>query len=363
MRHRPTPLRLLALLAFTVLLPACDDDATGVPEATFLDGTDDDPQIGLVVNTLSRTFDMFQLGDPSSRREVALGASNAVSPVGLSVRGTRAAVPLGNAASVAVIDLESESVERFFLFSSGNATGSAWIDDRTVVAANLLGDYVGRFDLDQSGDAIGDSVAVTPAPSDVVFDGSRVLVVSGNLDDAFQPLGESVVTALDPTTMAVLDTVSTGGTNATAAALGPDGLLYVLNTGDFVAQGSMAVIDPATMQRIRVVDGMGAGPGSISADARGLVYVSGFSFGTLVWDSGAGGFLRGPGDPVCAALAGGGCRGAFDAVADDDGDLYQVFFGSQDQTPRVFVYEAGDFTLADSVETGSGPVAIDVRTF
>ena len=360
--------RTLVLLLLTLAMGCDDDTATGpLPEdeRSFLEGTEEDPQIGLVVASLGRTVTLFQLGDPAERRTVPLGASSSVTPVGLAVRGTRVLVPLGNAASVALIDAEAEGVERFFLFPSGNTSGSAFLNDGAALVSNLITDQVGRVEFDQEADAIEVVVDVAPAPTDIVVVGDRAFVVSGNLDENFAPLGNGVVTVLDGATLEVEGTIDTGDTNPQYAALGPDGLLYVVNTGNYFDPGTMAVIDPSTLELVDLIEGVGVGPGAITIDAQGLAYISGFFLGTVVYDTGAGAFLRGPENPVCAPIAGGGCRGASHARAERGGDVYQTFFGSPSEglAPFTFVYEAGTFALADSIAAGEGPAAVAIEVF
>ena len=127
----------------------------------------------------------------------------------------------------------------------------------------------------------------------------------------------------------------------------------------------MAVVDPATQARVGLVEDVGVGPGAISIDDQGLAYISGFFFGTLVYDTETGVFVRGADDPVCAPIAGGGCRGAIHARADRNGRLYQAFFGSPSEglAPLTFVYEAGTFALTDSVSAGEGPAALAIAVF
>lgn len=370
----PRPIPMIRIRrSYLLLLPllgamACGSDGTTSSGRSFLDGTDTDPEIGIVVNSTGRAVTLFRLGAPSPTHQIPLGTSSTITPTGLSIRGRRAAVPLGNAASVALLDLAGERIERIFTFPSGNSTGSAFVDDTTILAANLTTNEVGKITLGQSADAIDRRVRVAPAPTAIVPAGSRALVISGNLDANFAPLGEGVVTAIDPATMTVIDSVFTGGHNPTAAALGPDGLLYVVNTEDYVSDGSVAVIDPATLELERVVPGFGAGPGSIHIDRSGLAYISSFSAGTLVWNTHTGAFVRGPDHPVCApddGQPGHPCRGAADATTSTNGTLYQVFFGSASQglAPYVFVYAPGTFTLADSIAVGVGPIAIEIRSF
>lgn len=359
----PYPVRR-ALAASLVLAAACSSDSVTNPTPSgFLSG-----QVGVVVNSTGHALTLFQLASPTTTRTVAFGTSTTITPTGFSLRGSRAAVPLGDAASVALVDLAAASVTRYFTFPSGNATGSAWVDDSTVIAANTNGDAVGRFRIGQASDAITTTVAVTPQPTAVAVVGGRAFVVSANLDknNKFASLGPGVVTAIDPATMAVVGTVRTGGTNATDAAVGPDGKLYVVNTGDYASPGSLSIINPSTLAVEATIPGMGTGPGAITIDNNGLAYISGFYFGTIVWNTSTRQFVRGPSNPVCAPVAATGkCRGAFGAALAGDGTLYQAFFGSASQglAPQAFVYAAGTFALRDSVAVGAGPADIQIRTF
>lgn len=287
-----------------------------------------------------------------------------MTPVGFAVRGRRASVPLGNAASVALVNLETAAIQRFFTFASGNATGSAFSDDTTIFVANTTTGVVGRMTVGQASDQISATAKVAPQPTAVAVSGGRVLVVSSNLDDNYSPIGNGIVTAVDPKTMQVLGTATMGGTNSAEAAVGPDGLLYVVNTGDYVSPGSLTIVNPATMSVVTTVANMGVGPGAISIDASGLAYISGFFTGTLVWNTVTRSFVRGPDNPVCAKAAG-SCRGAAAAAASASGNLYQAFFGSPPQNlpPYIFVFKAGTFALTDSVSVGAGPIAIGIKTF
>jgi hypothetical protein len=346
---------------------ACGRDDTTQPVAPgFLGGTSSNHEIGLVVNSTGKALTLFQLGSPATQKTIAFGASSTISPVGLSVRGRRAAVPLGNAASVALIDLVTQTPTRFFTFASGNATGSAFVDDTTIIVANATLNVVGRFTTGQSADAIATlSGKIAPQPTAIAISGTRALIISTNLDASFNPIGNGVVTAVDTKTLQVLGTATMGGTNSSDGALGPDGMLYVLNTGDFVKSGSLTIVNPATMAVVATISDIGVGPGAISIDSNGLAYISSFFGGTMVWDTKSRAFLRGPSNPICAKLAAGGCRGAFAATTNSAGDVYQAFFGDSRAglPPYLFVYKAGTFTLTDSISVGQGPAAVAIRTF
>ncbi len=357
----------LALITTTIGVAACGDDTITEPTPApgFLGGVAGNREIGIVVNTGTKSLTLFQLGAPTVTQQIPLGSSATVTPVGFSLRGRRAAVPLGNAASVALVDLSTSSVSRFFTFPSGNATGSVWSNDTTVFAANTATNRVGRFYINQTGTDITSSVEVAPSPTAMAFAAGRVLAVSGNLAN-FVPVGEGVVTAINPVTMAVIATVQTGGTNPTEAAVGPDGLLYVVNTGNYVAPASMAIIDPSSMQRVALISPLSVGAGHIAIDAEGLAYISSFSDATVVFNTRTRTWVRGPDNPVCARRAASNtCRGAASATAASSGVMYQTFFGSAAQSlaPYVFVYDRSTFVLRDSIAVGAGPMSITVRTF
>ena len=62
----------------------------------------------------------------------------------------------------------------------------------------------------QTGDAITATVKVAAQPTAVTMAGGRVLVTSSNLDANFVPIGNGIVTAIDPKTMQVLGTATDG---------------------------------------------------------------------------------------------------------------------------------------------------------
>jgi len=98
--------RRFAVLLSALVLAGCGDDSSGPTTRGFLEGTGSNPQIGLVVNSTGKALTLFQLGDPTVTRTVPFGASSAVTPTGFVFRGTHAVVPLGNAASAALVDLD-----------------------------------------------------------------------------------------------------------------------------------------------------------------------------------------------------------------------------------------------------------------
>jgi hypothetical protein len=355
--------RLAALLALASVftLAACSDDTPPTP--TFLDGTPSDPGILLAVN-LDKAVFMLQTGAPNGAVSIPLGASSAVTPVGLSVSGNFAAVPLGNAASVAYVNLSTETVDRYFTFASGNATGSAFVNASTVVVCNQTTDQCGKFDPAQADNAVTSLVTVTQFPTNVVATGGRVFVVSSNLDDNYLVAGPGVVTELNPATLASVRTWDVGTNPQYAAAYA--GKLYVVNSGDFGSNnGTLSIIDLGANTVAAPVAGFGDFPGPINIDTQGRAFVTSFNYGTVVWSTTTSAFLRDASNPLCAPVTGGACRGAADATVAPNGDVYQAFFGSaaNSEPAQYFVYDGSTFALTDSINVPIGPSGLVGATF
>jgi hypothetical protein len=346
-------------------MAACSSDKSpaGPKVSGFLQGANGNPQIGMVVNSTGGALTLFQLGAPHGKQEtVAFGASALITPVGFSLRGTTAVVPLGNTASAAVVNLNTFSTTRFMLFGGGNATGSEFVDDSTVVVANEGQGYVGRFTTGQSSDSITDTITVAPFPQYVVAANGNAYVISGNIDQSGTPFGNGIVTKLNGKTLAVMDTAISGGTNTSAAAVGTDGRLYVVNTGDYIGQSTVTVMDTATLAVLNTYPNFGIGAGAITIDANGLAYVSSFYSGTVIWNTTTQSFV---GNGLCV-MASGSCLGAFSAATDAAGDVYQVFFGAPPSQPAwvyVYTHGSGSYALSDSISVGQGPSAIRIATF
>lgn len=354
-----------SLLVAALAAAGCSDSSGPAPTRAFLDGTTSNPDIGLFINGSARSLLLFQLGAPNEREEIPFGASQSITPVGFAVRGHMAIVPLGDAASVNLVDLQSGEVVRTFTFPGGNATGSAWVDDTTAIVANFLGDYVGRIYLHQASDAITDIVQVTPAPSSILARDGRVFVISSNLDENYQQIADGVVTEINPVTMNIVDTITTGGRDPQYGAFGPDNKLYVVNTGDFfpsTAQGSLAVYSAAVDTNPTVIDGMGNAPGPIAIDAGGRALISSFSYGTVVYNTATSAFIKGPDTPLCAPSTE-GCRTAADASFASDGRIYQTFFGDQNLPAQIMIYDGTTYALSDSVSIPLFPSGLQIRSF
>lgn len=353
--------RSLSLVLLTGLV-ACGDAGTP-PALPFLSGTETNPLIATTVLSLNNAIEQVQVGAPATRRQIALGTSSQITAVGYALRGRTIAVPLGNAAAVAVADLETGSITRTYTWPAGNATGAAFFDANTLVTTNPSRNLVGRIRLSNPSGPISDTIRVTATPTDVVVANGRLFVISSNLDANFSPAGPGVVTELEPNVFAILRTWTVGRNPQYGAVA--NGRLYVTNAGDFGANnGTLSVIDLATNTVTALVPGFGDFPGPISIDGQGRAYVSGFGFGTVVWNTLNATFVRSATNPVCAPV-GSTCRGATGAQLGSDGRLYQSFFGSASagQTGKIFIYDGSTFALRDSITQSVGSSAVDVRSF
>lgn len=354
--RRTLPLVLVAALA------ACGE-AAAPPALPFLSGTETNPLIATTVLSLNNAIEQVQVGAPATRRQIALGTSSQITAVGYAIRGRTIAIPLGNAAAVAVGDLDAGSITRTYTWPAGNATGVAFLDATTLITTNPARNLVGRIRLSTAGGPINDTIRVAAYPTDVVVANGRLFVISSNLDANFSPAGPGVVTEIEPTVFTTLRTWNVGRNPQYGAVA--NNRLYVTNAGDFGANnGSLSVIDLGTNTVAAPVTGFGDFPGPITIDGQGRAFVSGFGFGTVVWNTLTGTFIRGATNPVCAPV-GTTCRGATGAQLGGDGRLYQSFFGSASagQTGKIFIYDGSTFALRDSITQSVGSSAVDVRSF
>ena len=144
--------------------------------------------------------------------------------------------------------------------------------------------------------------------------------------------------------MQVVGTATMGGTNSTDAAVGPDGLLYVINTGDYVGQGSLTIVNPATMAVVTTDSEHGRRTGRDQhRRERTRVHLELLLRHDRV-EHGDAGVRSRPGQSdlrqACRRAAAAAPRRRRRTPA---GNVYQIFFGSPSQSlpPYVFVFKAG----------------------
>ncbi len=278
-----------ALLALPALA-GCDTDSTG-PRVVTAEAVS-------IVNSTDRTLTVVATENPNAKFTVGLGAQG--SPVSVAARGRWAVVPMGTYPFAVVVDLQAGAVSRTVPLPAGSgATGVAFLNDSIAIVANPALNSVTPVNVLRG--TAGASIAVGGYPQAVVAGGGRVYVLNAELVN-FSPARTSTVTVIDGA-LQVAGTIPLGGFNASAGAF-ESGRLYVVNSGHFgQADGSLSVVDAATLTETHHATGFGSFPGSIALDGSGLAYVGLYDQGLLVWNTGTRTFTRGPDNPL---LTGGG---------------------------------------------------------
>jgi len=282
--RRTTPLALLLGL----LLAACEGG-----------GTEPTPPLderAVVLNSLEVSLTVFSTEDPGSITTVGLAPEG--SPVTLAATAEHAVVPLGFVSAVAIVDLtEARVVTTIALPPGSGATGVAFASASTAVVANPSRGTVSPVNVVTR--MAEPEIAVGTYPQAVVRVGNRVAVLNGGLGPDFQPAEPGSVAVLDALTLEVRGTVTLSGENPGAAAVGPGGRLYVVNSGRFgAADGSLSVVDLVTLRELEHHEGFGEFPYAAAFGPDGLLYVGSFGYGVAVWDPAGDAFVRSPDDAI-----------------------------------------------------------------
>ena len=306
-------------------------------------------ELGVVLTSTDVALTIFDVDDPGVTRTVGLGPDG--SPVTLATRGVLAAVPLGTVSAVAVVDLEQALLLRTTALPSGSgATGVAFVNDSIALVANSSLGTVSPVNV-LSGQALSE-IEVGAFPQGVIAVDGLAYVINANLVN-FAPEGPSSLTVIDGATLRVVDEISLSGENAAAAALGPNGLLYVLQSGTWgMADGSISVVNLSTWTEIDHISGFGNFPGSVAVDGQSHVYIGVFGLGMMVWDALTESFVRGPDK----AVEPGGVASTSGIAHDSQGRTYTLTPDCQD--PAAAHRLAADDSAELSIPVGICPFAI-----
>jgi hypothetical protein len=287
-----TSVRLVpAAFAAALLLAGCADTNAPLPEPQ---------EVLLAVNSTANTLSIVPVDAPASGVQVELGGTTPT-PVGVAARGAYAVVPMGLDNAVTVVDLRTASVvRRVPLPANSGATGATVVDDSIAYVGNPGLNSVSRVNYLTGASS---EVAVGTYPQGLIFTRGRVFVLNGNLDETFKPAGPSWLTVVDPTTNTLasgIDSVPlTGGGNAGFAAVGGDGLLYVMSTGDYLSgEGRLSIVDPVGRTELASFSGFGTGPGNLASDGDARIYISSFTEGVMQFDTDSNKVIRGVGQGV-----------------------------------------------------------------
>lgn len=336
-------IELIATLTVIAVVSGCNDDTTGPDRPAGA-------EVGVVVNSIELSLTVFPVDSPTATRTI--GLAQAGSPVGLALRGRLAVVPLGFISAAAVVDLATESVRTIPLPDNSGATGVAFVDDSIVYVANPSLNTVSVLNV--AAGTAGPEIPVGVFPHAIVVVDGRAFVLNAELDADFQPARPGRVSVIDTATDSVVATIALSGLNPAAGALGPDGRLYIINSGSYgQTNGSLSVVDPATLAEVEHYTGFGAFPGAIAFDSRGRAYVASFFYGIAVWDAAADSFVRPPSDPLVVQG-----NGVSSAVGFDSADRLYSLVPGDCQAPSVALRLNPDLSFDTEIDVGVCPIAI-----
>lgn len=357
MHTRPSAHALVLALVLGAAL-GCSDTNAPLPEPQ---------EVLLVVNSTGNTLSIVPVETPNAGIQVPLGGTTPT-PVGVSARDGIGLVPLGLDNAVAVIDLRAAAVlRRIPLPDNSGATGSTIVDDSIAYVGNPNLNTVSRVNYLTG---VTSEVPVGVFPQGLIYTRGQVFVLNGNLEN-FSVVGPSWLTVVDPATnarAAGIDSIPlTGEGNAGFADVGPDGLLYVMNTGDFFSgEGRLSVIDPLGRTEVASYAGFGTGPGNVAADPDGLLFVSSFAEGVMTFSLDSNTVVRGVGEGLKFA------SGNSAVAVDSKGRVYGIESGpcSGGRRGRAHVLDAtlaetAAATLAETAtivlgECSSGAVVVQI---
>lgn len=341
--RRISNLRMILFAAAVALgLSGCADDPVR-PDAFR------DREVGVVVNSVDLSLTVFPVDDPSESRTVGLGADG--SPVTVALRDGVAAVPMGLFPAVVVVDVaEGEVIGSIGLPENSGATGAAFLNDSILLVSNPGLNSVSPVNV-RAGTR-GEEIATGGYPQGIVVHESDVFILNSELGEDFQPSRPGTITVLDSETLALRGTVELTGENPSGAAMAA-GRLHVVNGGRWGAgDGSVAVVDPASLTEIDHVEGFGDFPGTVASGPAGRLYVTSYAYGLSVWDPWSSAFVRSPED----AVAPGGVPAVADARFDSEGRLYTL--APECETPAVVYRLSATFEEEVEIPVGICPAAI-----
>lgn len=289
-------------------------------------------------------------------RTIDLGAG--IRPTTLAVQGTTALVGLGDSTAVLVVDLGTRQVLRTVPAAGVAPVAAVALGDNgvgyAVTPATGSGNNVTRFFV---GSGEGGVDFAPGGPQGFAAARGTIYLVLGNRQLCY-PV---VPTCLDtPSWLKPIDRINTtdsipllGPGNAAATTTAPDGLLYVLNSGNGGSvEGRLSAVDPVRRQEVASFGGFGLAPMFLASDGGDRLLIASAREGLMVFDIGDRQVERGAGNGIPLAAA------PVALVADARGRTYVVEQGGcgAGGSGRVQVFGT-DLVERRSLATGVCPVA------
>ena len=258
-------------------------------------------EVLLVANTTAATLSAVPVS--------ATGPGTTIQLTGSSVNGLDALGPIviaslpGDDAADLLNLIVMSVVMTMDLPAGSGATGVAVVNDTVGYVANPNLNSITQIDL-VTGDTA--SLMVGVYPQGLISTRGSLFVLNGNVTPCGQPgglcsLGSSWLTVVDPLTNTLASGTDSiplvGPGNARYAAIGSDGLLYVMNRGT-TTDSRLSIVDPVGRQEIASFGGFGRGPGQLAGDRGERILISSPSEGVMVFNTRTRSVDRGAGNGV-----------------------------------------------------------------
>jgi hypothetical protein len=219
-------------------------------------------EVLVVLDSVDHTLRMVPVDSPTVVREIPLGGALGFTPAFLAARGTKAVVAGNNGATarLAIVDLDAAGIQDIVTLLDGQIAAVTIADDEHAYVASWTNGVISRITLSTG------AIELLPAPGGpqgfAVTRGKVFAAVGNRQACAIDPIacgrGPSWLIQAEPGLPR--DSVPLSGPgNAGPAAIGADGLVYVLSEGDDFAngEGRLSIVDPIRNSEIASFGGVG----------------------------------------------------------------------------------------------------------
>jgi YVTN family beta-propeller protein len=345
-------IRRAALALLAAGLAGCGDEPVAplAPQEPRLPGTPwSGPARVLVVNTLSETLSSLDPDTGTMTVQAALAGTWANRASATADR-RRFLVAASGGNEVAILDAGDLSpVGTIHVGAARNPWLAREVDAGRALVSNWLASEVRVLDLQRR--TAGAPVPTNPGPEGFAVAGDVAFVACTNYQGAQGSFGEGRLDVVDLGAARVRRSIAVGR-NPQDVAVGPDGRVHVLCTGDYgAAGGRVDVVDPSTLAVVATVV-LGGSPTRLAPGPDGAMWVVGFAGGLRRYDPATAQLAPDPEDAYLASAA-------LSAVAADD-DAGRVYVASFDDDLLVAI-DAATVGVADAWLVGDGPVDVVVN--
>lgn len=215
-----------------------------------------------------------------------------------------------------------------------------------IFVSNLMANSVSVVDV-ASGSVL-DSIGVGISPEGIFAANGRVYVTNTAYDASTYSYGQGTVYVIDAAAHTVTDSILTP-TNPQSIAVGPNGRLHVVCTGNFWnIPGVVVVVNPVTNSIVDTI-AVGGTPSGITITSDGLAYLGAggwTDYGhVLKYDAVNDTVIRSDAHPILAG------KGVMGVLADNAGHVFAAAFGND----QVDVIDTAVDSVVKIYNVGDGP--------